>query len=391
MKWTNKGHEFDEYASDIKKIYGKKVVVFGAGNFGEKLGKALDYFNLLECFIDNDIKRQKDKLLGRDIISLDEYMKMGNSNLIIVVAVSAKFSNSIVNQLENARLKINEDFWTYNEFHDKVMPILLSYYYDKIYMELAQITLTERCSLKCKKCAHGCYNVDNKADDMPLSFAFKSADSFFSKVDFIDEFVLIGGEPLLYSHLAEVVEYVGIKYRNQMGIYSITTNGTIIPNEKVLKSCKEHKVLFRISNYSKTLPRLADSYKRLIETLENYGIEYNIGDGEGSWIDYGFDYVEKEYNPDELMKSFDLCHTPCREVRGNKLYYCVMARSVSDNLKFNEGVNDFLDLDSLKSDNYKKELMDFNMGYSDKGYLDMCRRCNGMDVLNYPIPVAEQI
>lgn len=391
MKWTNKGHEFDKFASEIKKLYDKKIVVFGAGNFGEKLGKALDYFDLLECFIDNDIQKRKDKLLGRNIISLVDYLKMRDGGLVIVVAVSVKFSDSIVSQLESAKLKNREDFWTYSEFHDKVMPILLCYYYGKIYMELAQITLTERCSLKCKKCAHGCYNVDSKAEDMTLSNAFKSADSFFAKVDFIDEFVLIGGEPLLYSHLAEVIEYVGMKYRNQMGIYSITTNGTIIPNENVLKVCKKYKVLFRVSNYSKTLPRLIDSYKRLIEKLGNYGVEYSMGDEDGNWIDYGFDYVEKEYNTDDLMKTFDLCHTPCREVRGDKLYYCVMARSVSDNLKFDEGVNDFLNLDGLKSDNYKKELMEFNMGYSDKGYLDMCRRCNGMDVLNYPIPVAEQI
>jgi hypothetical protein len=46
-------------------------------------------------------------------------------------------------------------------------------------------------------------------------------------------------------------------------------------------------------------------------------------------------------------------------------------------------------LDDLECD--KKELMEFNMGYSEKGFLDMCRRCNGADDLNYKIPVAEQM
>ena len=94
---------------------------------------------------------------------------------------------------------------------------------------------------------------------------------------------------------------------------------------------------------------------------------------------------------EELTQTFDRCLTPCREVRGNKLYFCVMARSVSDNLHFNEGQDDYLDLELLKSDNYKKVLLEFNLGYSEKGYLDMCHRCHGIDAVNYPIPIAEQL
>jgi hypothetical protein len=344
---------------------------------------------LLDCYIDNNTERQKDNLLDVNIISFDEYMKKENDNPFIVVSVSSKFSDSIVKQLEGCELKINENFWLYDEFRNKVLPVLLAYYYGKTYMKIAQIALTERCTLKCRKCAHGCYNVDSKAEDMPLSVAFKSADSFFSHIDYISEFVLLGGETFLYSHLSEVIEYIGERYGKQMGIFSITTNGTIIPNKKVLEACKKYNVLIRISNYSKALPRLTEQYKRLGVTLENYEVEYWLGDADSGWIDYGFDYVEKEYDSDKLIKAFDSCHTPCREVRGNRLYYCVMARSVSDNLKLNEGVNDFLNLDDLECD--KKELMEFNMGYSEKGFLDMCRRCNGADDLNYKIPVAEQM
>lgn len=36
-------------------------------------------------------------------------------------------------------------------------------------------------------------------------------------------------------------------------------------------------------------------------------------------------------------------------------------------------------------------LLEFNLGYSEKGYLDMCHRCHGIDAVNYPIPIAEQL
>jgi hypothetical protein len=305
--------------------------------------------------------------------------------------VSDDFSDSIVKQLEDTGLKHGHDYLLYKEFKNTALPVLLTYHYGKTYVELAQIALTERCSLKCKKCAHACYNVDRSAPDVPLSEAFRSADVFFAKVDFIDEFVLIGGEPLLYRQLAEVVEYVGQNYRAQMGRYSITTNGTIVPSKEVLEACRKYNVLFLISNYSKTLPRLKPSYKRLTDTLDEYGIAYELGDPDIKWIDYGFDYLEKPFDPENLIRAFDECHTPCKEIRGSKLYYCVMARSVSDNLKLNEGTDDFLDLDTLNGDNYKKELLEFCMGYSDKGYLDMCRRCHGMNWEDYPIPAAEQL
>ena len=111
-----------------------------------------------------------------------------------------------------------------------------------------------------------------------------------------------------------------------------------------------------------------------------------MGNPEGQWMDYGFDTVCRE-GQEEIAKVFDACKTPCREVRGNKYYYCVMARSVSENLGFDVGKADYLDLISIED---KKVFFEFNMGYSEKGYLDMCGHCRGSEAVEYPIPVAEQ-
>ena len=101
--------------------------------------------------------------------------------------------------------------------------------------------------------------------------------------------------------------------------------------------------------------------------------------------------LDRKAEEEELIKVFDECKTPCREIRENKFYYCVMARSVSDNLGYNVGQDDYLDLDKLNGENYKKELLEFTLGYSDKGYLDMCNHCHGAEAKNYPIPAAEQV
>lgn len=390
MKWINKRHEFDEVASIIPEAFHKKIYVFGAGEYGKIMGVCLEAFGLLGGYIDNDVKRQGTEYLNKAIVSLENYLNE-EKNIAIVIAMSVQNSRDVVNQLKEKGLKETKDFYLFDEFYETILPIITTYYFNKSFMKLAQITLTERCSLKCKKCAHACYNVDHTAEDMPLFEVYSSADSFFTKVDFIYEFVLIGGEPLLYNNISKAITYIGERYRGQMARYSITTNGTIVPTEDVLEACRKYQVSFRISNYSKAVPRLRESHKKLMNALDKYGIDYVLAPEDGNWIDYGFEYLNKEFDEKKLIESFDSCLTPCREVRGNKLYFCVMARSVSDNLHFNEGKEDYLNLDELEGKDYKRELLEFNFGYSEKGYLDMCRRCYGMNGTKHLIPVAEQL
>ena len=297
---------------------------------------------------------------------------------------------SISRQLSESGLELHKNYFAYEEYMYRFLPIIMAYVYDTSFVALAQICLTERCSLKCEKCAHGCFNVGNDASDMETAVAFQSADSFFAKVDVCGEFVLIGGEPLLYRDLPEVIAYVGEKYRGQMMIFSITTNGTILPGPSVIEMCQKYDVTFRISNYSKEIPALKEKYEKLTALLDENHISYTLGKPEEEWIDYGFDSVVRDADEEKLTGVFDACKTPCREIRGDKFYYCVMARSVSDNLKFHEGEDDYLDMSALTGEDYKKILLEFGVGYSDKGYLDMCRRCNGAEAYRYPVPAARQ-
>lgn len=391
MRWQKKSRELEKYAKELQLLIEnkRKIYIFGAGMVGKKLLSVLKFYECETVFIDNNIDKQGKLIEDTVTVSLDTYLDARDG--YIVVAVSAANVFSIVKQLEEVPLQHGVDFWLNEEFSNYIFPVLSTYCYNKSYMALAQISLTERCSLRCKKCAHGCFAVRKDAKDLSLSKVYKSADSFFAKVDFVKEFVLIGGEPLLYEDLAQVIRYIGGKYRRQIGTYSITTNGTIIPNEDILTACKTYGVLFNISNYEQQIPQLEERHKQIITILKENNILHSLGQVEKEWVDYGFDYVNRNASAEELIKVFDACKTPCREVRENKLYYCVMARSVSENLGYGVGQDDYLDLDRLEGENYKKELLEFTLGYSEKGYLDMCNYCHGAEAKNYPIPAAEQI
>lgn len=390
MKWKTKCHEYDEYATRLleDEEISCKYYVFGAGKRGIEVAEVLSIFGFDIVFIDND-KSKHGTMRDWNVIALEEYITKHDGR--IIVATYDKNAESITEQLKTQGLRQGRDFWQHQDFLERVLPVILVYKFNKSYIDLAQITVTERCTLKCRKCAHACYAVDSTSEDLDFEMVKKSADSFFAKVDYCREFVLLGGEPLLYERLAEAILYVGEKYRKQIRTFAITTNGTIVPNKEILNACKKYNVLFQISNYSRQIPRLKVVYEKLTKILEENNVSYVLGDEEIQWVDLGFEYLNRQESESELIRVFNTCKTPCREVRENRLYYCVMARSVSDNLQFHVGHDDFLDLDELSGDNYKKELMEFNLGYSKKGYLDMCRHCHGRDAYQHLIPAGEQV
>lgn len=391
MKWKNKGHEFDQLAREYQEKYGgMKVYIFGAGATAAKYTQTFKHLNLLQGFVDNSSEKQGKLYLGLAVISINEWLECYKNDSILVVCVSEKYYRDIRTQLLSTGLEENKDFIWHEFFYDKIFPVLSVYEYNQVFLPLVQISLTERCSLKCSKCAHACNLVPNNASDLPVEDACRSADELFSYVDYVRDFVLIGGEPLLYKDLAYAIDHIGRNYRDKIDIFSITTNGTIMPGEDVLQMCKKYNMLIRISNYVKTLPRLKKKHETLIDKLMSNNINFVLAPEDGAWMDYGFDYVNRHGTSEELIEVFDKCNTPCHEIRGSKFYFCVMARSVSENMNRNIGIVDYLDLDKLCAED-KKIVFEYIMGYSDKGYLDMCNYCHGADAGRYPIPVAEQM
>lgn len=367
-----------------------QIAVFGVGKIGKRIGAFLRKVEVPFVYLDNDVDKQNTKYLGVEIGAPSEYYASNVSSLT-VIACALKHQEKIEKQLAGYGLIARKGYVNHETFINIVLPQLIYEQRKMNYMGLCQITLTERCTLKCKNCAHGCYTTDSSSKDMPLEAVYKSADEFFSHIDFVYEFVLIGGEPLLYQEIEKVISYIGEHYRNQIGYFLITTNGTIIPSREILQFCRKYDVIFDISNYSHTLPRLKKKYDELIEILDRSGVSYNYSGAVREWMDYGFGIVDRKASPEELKKVFYACRTPCHEVRENRLYYCVMARSVSDNLHINVGEDDYLDLDTLEGEKGKETLLKFIMGESDKGYLDMCNYCRGTEAVNFPIPAAEQI
>lgn len=362
-----------------------KIGLYGAGKNGQDLAGILKEFDLLRCFIDGDEKKQKSGVEGVEVFGIDDFIERYPDDKIVVA--STQYDKQIVDELSERGKKNGEDFWNYYEFKGPILHRLLLDSFNVLYVELAQICVTERCTLKCKKCAHACNLVPMNREDMSLEEIKYSADCFFSIVDMVGEFVLIGGEPLLNKRLADAVDYIGEKYRGKMLTFAITTNGTIIPDKRLKDSCYKYGVKIRVSDYSDTLPHLASKYKKLYEETQEMDVSIWKTNSYDAWFDYGFTETDNGDNPSILKSIFSDCKTPCREIRGEKYYYCVMARCICDNMSISVENHDYFE---INKNTCKEDFLEFELYGPHKGYLDMCRYCRGASAINYRIPAAEQ-
>ena len=74
-----------------------------------------------------------------------------------------------------------------------------------------------------------------------------------------------------------------------------------------------------------------------------------------------------------MRSFFDECKIDCRGLEDAKFYYCFPTQMITKLDGFNNEEDLYLDLKHTT----KEEIFEFNLGYSDKGFMNICRKCNG--------------
>jgi len=198
---------------------------------------------------------------------------------------------------------------------------------EKIRMSNVSLVITLRCSLKCKLCtAFAPYYKE------PPHFSFetlkKSVERYFDLVEYVDKFTINGGEALMHKNLADIVDLLS-NYIDRIGMLEFLTNGTIVPNEQVLKSLSfSPKVNIMINNYG---DNLSVKIPEIVSAFEKYGIAYRLRDQNedkkycGGWVDIS-DVSLKQRSEEATKELFSHCVYPtafkCFAIFGDKAYIC---------------------------------------------------------------------
>ena len=109
--------------------------------------------------------------------------------------------------------------------HNKFIATLLGCInYKRLFFPCLEVSLTTFCSLRCEKCAN-LMQYYSKPYHVEAKKVFSSIRALAKVSDGIDCLRLIGGEPLLWSDLAKLIDYAIAE--DKIKLILMVTNGTI--------------------------------------------------------------------------------------------------------------------------------------------------------------------
>lgn len=372
MKWRNKGHEFDELYANMRRK--EQFYLFGAGDYGRLFFEIMAPEIKVLSFIDNNPLKQTEHcmLLSHfDEICKDKGMD-DKTGIILTMSQIARMS--AIKQLTERGYRKDIDFFVMEEF----MSVYFVYRYDRVYFTSISFLPSTVCNLKCRHCLN--FN--------PFARQFyvreweelvRDVDLFFSRVDRLMIFHLSGGEPLLYQHTADLLAYIYEHYGERIDRLRTVTNGTVVPKDEVFIKLSQYPVEITVDDYRETVPQYNDNFDRLIEKLEQYQINYVINKAE-AWIDLAPEATDySAFGESQLERHAAECQQTWQELRDGKIYSCnYAAYAVVAGLVDGQDQEEIFDLTHFDGSR-KKELIEFRLGYNDKGYTEFCKRCRGFN------------
>ncbi len=368
MKWTNKGHEYDDMYQKI--IAKDSFYLFGAGDFGNLFYEIFDNKLPFIAYIDNDKKKQGTVINGLNCISLEDAKLDEKHAIILTMSQFARVAT--IEQLKAKGLKRNEDFFIIEEF----LSVYFSYKYEKVYMTAISFLPSTICNLNCKNCLN--FNPFAKEFYVrKLEDLKHDVDLFFKCVDKIMLFHVSGGEPMLYKHIAELIEYIDENYGDRIGVLRTVTNGTVVPKDEILEVLAKCNVEVTVDDYREAVPRFNDRFDKLISKFDEYGIKYYINKAD-AWIDLAPDRTDYSDKSEEwLINHRDSCGQSWEELRDGKLYSCnYAAYATVAGIAGEQDIEESYDLNQFTLEN-RNELIEFRLGYTNKGYTNFCKKCRG--------------
>ena len=179
------------------------------------------------------------------------------------------------------------------------------------------IPVTERCTLRCENCCDLMQYYQHPVDADVLEIK-RDFDAFMANVDFVDYVHVFGGEPFLYDKLCDVLDYIYHQSpnANKIGLIEIVTNGTIVPNIKIIESILRNNVRVLISNYGKLSRRIGE----LVKILSAYNVAYEVLNIKFWSNIQQFTHLHAQTHEQKFKDK--ICIVGCKFLKKGKFYLC---------------------------------------------------------------------
>jgi hypothetical protein len=163
-------------------------------------------------------------------------------------------------------------------------------------------------------------------------------DKILETVDYIHLFTLTGGEPFLFNDLDQII--LRLADSTKIRHIEILTNGTVIPNQKVLNAIKNNSVFVCISGYPREVVKNPTAF---INKLKDNHINYVYR--EYKYFCQMGEIKHYERTPSELMKQSQRCgQKNCLTLFNGTFYICARSAHVIGLGKTPINPSDYVDL-----------------------------------------------
>ncbi len=378
---------FSKDFETIKKS--QKIIVFGTGNFGLIVLSALKKISKKVIgFADNNRRNWGKKIGGYEIFSEDKIKDEHKDCLFVIASLSFPYikrqlkNYGIQNFLDSDALFSNVELnlencgteWSAVRCREQIDTYMFSVLSEqnkkenKLTVKHLDLVLTEKCSLKCKDCSN-LMQYYAKPVDEDFEILKKSLNNFLSTVDYVGEIRLIGGEPLLYKKIGEVMELI-LQHNNYKKIY-VYTNGTIVFKNNKMSVFQNDKVLFRISDYGK----VSRNVKPLEKELSRLNVKY-LTEKVTRWQDCA---KIKLYDRPKALDEFiygNCCVNQFLTLLHGKLYLCPFQAHAENLGAIPVNEDQRIDLAEIDKKNIREKISKL---YFETICLEACKSCNGRD------------
>lgn len=372
MKWKNKGHEFD----NLKPLFEKETIrayIWGAGTFGYAFFDELQENMNIIGFVDSNEEKQGTVFCGRPVFSPDEFAKNRTDEIVLV---STGWTMQVYGKLNSFGLKRFEDYFHIDEWYS------LYNFYTKNKVCISDLTLriTEKCTLRCEHC-----NAFIPKIQCPTEWKYEdiieNMECLFQFVDEINILGICGGDAMSHSEFRKIVYWLGEKYYPAKVKHIEVYSNAVIPiTEEDMDLFRKYDVIYRWTDYSE---HAASQKSDLFEKqFTEANLKYDRARFE-SWYDSGYPQVSNGIVGEAELERFctNCDRKSCHGLQNGRYYTCGLCYSASV-----IGYCDELETDSFNlhdETSSKMEFLEYSLGYSEKGYYNYCRLCNGGPNINH--------
>lgn len=418
MKWRNRGHEFDalgEYFQEVERIliYGNNIEGKNAYQqlrwlhlpvkmvkaSGEKLNSGIfgikKAFHAIQRKEFNLIKRRLSEQVGGvkralpiEYVASNRIKDAGEKSIVVISLHMSEWKLRDFASKHGLEYMVN--VFPLRRFLKVELPIYLLYNRNITYAHGNDLVCTTRCTLNCEKCLDFVpYNKHR--EDISFVTLKRDIDAYFHAFDYVGEFGLTGGETFLNRDLPKLITYISKTYGKRIYHLYCITNGTVLPSDELCASLKKYNIGLKIDDYTKMIPKTGEKLKQVLSKLDAFGVKYDLV-AFREWFDL---FPPKEdmsgLTSRQLEMRYNMCNHGFMELRGKRLCTCNYVGFAATAGVVEEDQTDYYDL-SAYDVSKKNELIEFRLGYSEKGYTKFCAYCNGFPSINKygGVPAAKQ-